>query len=59
VKVNGVDHSYAAAVGKGGQRLYISPSLELAVVITAVQYNSAAIGTQLSGLFEAIANRLD
>jgi CubicO group peptidase (beta-lactamase class C family) len=59
VKVNRVDHAYAAAVGNGGQRLFISPTLELAVVITAGQYNSAAIGTQLSGLFEAIANRLD
>jgi CubicO group peptidase (beta-lactamase class C family) len=58
VKVNGHYHAFAVAVGNGGQRLFVCPSLELAVVFTAGQYNSATIGPQLYKLFEAIANNL-
>jgi CubicO group peptidase (beta-lactamase class C family) len=58
VAVNNQEHSFAAAVGNGGQRLIVSPTLELAVVVTAGQYNSATIGPQLYKLFEAIANNL-
>jgi CubicO group peptidase (beta-lactamase class C family) len=58
VTVNQQEHSFVVAVGNGGQRLFVCPTLELAVVITAGQYNSAAIGPELYKLFEAIANNL-
>jgi CubicO group peptidase (beta-lactamase class C family) len=58
VTVNQQEHSFAAAIGNGGQRLFVCPTLELAVVVTAGQYNSAAIGPKLYKLFEAIANNL-
>jgi CubicO group peptidase (beta-lactamase class C family) len=58
VTVDGNVHSFAAAVGNGGQRLFVSPSLNLTVVVTAGQYNSATIGSQLSLLFERVANAL-
>jgi CubicO group peptidase (beta-lactamase class C family) len=56
--VNSQEHAFAAAVGNGGQRLFVCPTLELAVVVTAGQYNSATIGPVLYKLFEAIANNL-
>ncbi len=58
VTVNQQGHSVAAAVGNGGQRLFVCPTLELAVVVTAGQYSSAAIGPAIYKLFEAIANNL-
>jgi CubicO group peptidase (beta-lactamase class C family) len=58
VTVSQREHAFAAAVGNGGQRLFVSPTLELAIVITAGQYNSAAIGAELFKLFESIANNL-
>jgi CubicO group peptidase (beta-lactamase class C family) len=58
VMVSQQQHAFAAAVGNGGQRLFVSPTLELAVVVTAGQYNSATIGAELFKLFESIANNL-
>jgi CubicO group peptidase (beta-lactamase class C family) len=58
VIVRDKSHAFAAAVGNGGQRLYVSPTLKLAVVVTAGEYNSATIGPQIYKLFEAIANSL-
>jgi CubicO group peptidase (beta-lactamase class C family) len=58
VKVKQREHAFAAAVGNGGQRLFVAPSLDLTVVITAGQYNSAAIGPVLNKMFDLIANRL-
>jgi CubicO group peptidase (beta-lactamase class C family) len=56
VTVNQQEYPFAAAVGNGGQRLFVSPTLELAVVVTAGQYNSSTIGGELFRLFESIAN---
>jgi CubicO group peptidase (beta-lactamase class C family) len=58
VTVNQKEYPFATAVGNGGQRLFVSPTLELAVVVTAGQYNSSAIGGELFQLFESIANSL-
>jgi CubicO group peptidase (beta-lactamase class C family) len=58
VKVNEKEHAFAGAVGNGGQRLFVAPSLDLTVVVTAGQYNSAAIGPVVYKLFDSIANTL-
>ena len=47
-----------AALGNGGQRLVLVPALELAVVFTAGQYNSATIGRSQSALFRQIVATL-
>ena len=47
-----------AALGNGGQRLVIVPELELAVVFTAGQYNSAAIGAAQTRLQRQIVASL-
>ena len=47
-----------SALGNGGQRLVLVPALELTVVFTAGQYNSATIGRSQSALFRQIAASL-
>jgi CubicO group peptidase (beta-lactamase class C family) len=50
----GKNMRWAAAIGNGGQRLFIVPELELCVVMTAGNYNSAQIGPKLQQVFESI-----
>ena len=47
-----------AALGNGGQRLSVVPTLDLALVFTAGQYNSATIGATEGRLFRQIAATL-
>ncbi len=51
----GARHQWAGAFGNGGQRLYIVPSLDLAIAITAGAYNSPAIGQHCTTLLRQIA----
>lgn len=46
--------AWAAAIGNGGQRLFLVPGLDLAVVVTAGAYGDAAIGGVARRLFEAV-----
>lgn len=46
--------AWAAALGNGGQRLFLVRELDLAVVVTAGAYNEAAIGGVTLRLFEAV-----
>lgn len=48
-------HQWAGAIGNGGQRLYIVPSLDLVVALTAGAYNSPTIGQHCSTLLKQIA----
>lgn len=46
--------AWTAGFGNGGQRLFVAPELDLAVVMTAGQYNSAQIGPAQMRLFRQI-----
>src|SRR5262245_3364615 len=45
---------WSAAVGNGGQRLFLVPALDLAMVITAGVYNDARIGAKEADLFNRV-----
>ena len=47
--------AWSGAIGNGGQRLYVLPELDMAVVITAGEYNSPDIGQKLGRLMARIA----
>lgn len=48
---DGQELPVTAAFGNGGQRLFVVPALDLAVVFTAGQYNSARIGAAQTQMF--------
>ena len=50
--------TWTAGFGNGGQRLFIVPDLDLAVVMTAGLYNSGSIGGQEMRLFRRIVAAL-
>lgn len=59
VDAAGRRHQWAGAFGNGGQRLYVVPSLDLAVVITAGAYDSNTIGQHCGALLKKIAAAIE
>lgn len=55
VQWHGKRIAWSAAIGNGGQRLYVLPELDMAVAITAGEYNSPDIGQKLGRLMARIA----
>jgi CubicO group peptidase (beta-lactamase class C family) len=51
---NGSELTWAAGVGLGGQRLYVVPSLDLVVMITAGHYRDGLQGTVPFGIFNQV-----
>src|SRR5262249_23450322 len=45
---------WSGAVGNGGQRLFLVPALNLAMVVTAGVYNDARIGAKEADLFNRV-----
>jgi CubicO group peptidase (beta-lactamase class C family) len=54
VQWRGKTIAWSAAIGNGGQRLYLLPELDMAVVVTAGEYNSPDIGQKLGRLLARI-----
>ena len=46
--------SWCAAVGNGGQRLFLVPALNLEVVMTAGAYNDAGIAVKEADIFNRV-----
>jgi CubicO group peptidase (beta-lactamase class C family) len=55
VAAKGTAYAWSAGFGNGGQRLFVVPGLDLVVVITAGDYDDAAIGPRAYRLFQRIA----
>lgn len=51
----GATHDWNAGFGNGGQRLFMTPGLDLVVVITAGDYGKPEIGREANALFRRIA----
>jgi CubicO group peptidase (beta-lactamase class C family) len=51
---NGRRLAWAAAVGNGGQRIYVVPDLDLTVVMTAGEYGAPRIGQTAKRLFTGV-----
>jgi CubicO group peptidase (beta-lactamase class C family) len=50
----GMKLPWSAAVGNGGQRLFLVPALDLAVVMTAGVYNDAGVAAKETDLFNRV-----
>ncbi len=55
VDAAGASRRWHAGFGNGGQRLFVVPSLELVVVVTAGGYDDAASGRHANAVFRALA----
>jgi len=54
----GRPHAWLAGFGNGGQRLFIVPSLDLAMVVTAGEYDRPAAGPQVNRLLDSVTATL-
>lgn len=54
VSVRGQQIGWHAALGNGGQRLFVVPSLDLVVVMTAGEYNDGSIGRMQQHLLQQV-----
>jgi len=54
VEALGTKHAWSAGFGNGGQRLFLVPDLDTVIVVTAGDYNKAAINRESSQLFNRI-----